>query len=182
MTIEKSQVSEKLKHKIRDIYDYPKEGIIFKDITPVLLDYQLCREVIDTFYNLFKNMRIDAVAGVESRGFWFGMALAQKFKVPFVPVRKEGKLPHKTISHSYELEYGYDTLEIHADAIHEDWNVLIHDDLLALGGTAAATSELVKMQHANIAGYAFLIELAFLHGRDKIAGYSDKIMNLATYE
>ena len=182
MTIEKSKVSEKLRNKIRDIHDYPKEGIIFKDITPVLLDYELCQEVIEAFVQEFQDQRIDAVAGVESRGFWFGMALAQKFKVPFVPVRKEGKLPHETISHSYELEYGFDTLEIHADAIHEDWNVLIHDDLLALGGTASATSELIKMQHAKVAGYAFLVELAFLNGREKLSPYSDKIINLVSYE
>ncbi len=171
----------RIRAAIRDIKDFPKEGIIFKDITPVLMDAALCNDIANSFERAFADKKIDLVVGVESRGFLFGMLLAQKLKVPFVPVRKVGKLPYKTISYTYDLEYGSAAVEIHEDAIKKGSNVLIHDDLLATGGTAMASAELVKQLGGKIAGFAFLVELEFLKGKNILQKYSDNIVSLIQY-
>lgn len=174
-------MQQKLISLIRDVKDFPKAGILFKDITPVLKEPAVCRQIVSAFFKKFSNTKIDAIVGIESRGFLFGMMLAQKFKIPFVPVRKSGKLPYKTVSYKYDLEYGSAEVEIHADAIRKGQRVLLHDDLLATGGTAAASAELVRMLGGKIAGFSFLIELAFLNGRKKLEKYSGKIECLLKY-
>ena len=160
-----------LKKIIRDVPDFPKKGIIFKDITPLLRDAKAFRETVDRISKKFKNKKIDVVVSIESRGFIFGSAIAYKLGASFVPVRKKGKLPFLTHRVSYELEYGIDTLEIHQDAIKEGENVLIVDDLLATGGTAKAVAQLVEKLKGKVAGIAFLIELGFLNGKKKIEEY-----------
>lgn len=172
---------KKLKEIIRNVPDFPKPGILFKDITPILADYVLCNDIVDEFYDHFKSHKIDAVIGVESRGFLFGMMMAQKFRIPFISVRKAGKLPYKTISYEYNLEYGTAKIEMHTDAIQPGWRVLIHDDLLATGGTAAAAAELVKKLNGEVAGFAFVIELAFLNGNQVLGKYSPNIFSLTTF-
>jgi len=157
-----------LKKHIRDIPDFPKEGIIFKDITTLLKDKDAFKKSIDLLAKKFKNKNIDIVVGVEARGFIFGAALAYKLKAGFVPIRKKGKLPSKTKSVTYELEYGTDVLEMHEDALSDKTRVLIVDDLLATGGTIQAVIELVKSQKAIISGVAFLVELRFLKGKNKL--------------
>ena len=165
----KSQVKKsELKQYIRDIPDFPKEGIIFKDITTLLKDKDAFKKSIDLLAKKFRKEKIDLIVGVEARGFIFGPTLAYKLGIGFVPVRKKGKLPFKTRSVTYELEYGTDILEIHEDAIAENQRVLIVDDLLATGGTIKAVIDLVKAQGAVIAGVAFLVELKFLKGKEKI--------------
>jgi adenine phosphoribosyltransferase len=155
---------------IRDIQDFPKEGIIFKDITPLLASPEGTKQCLALLVNSLKGKKIDVVVGVESRGFLFGMLLAQELNVGFVPVRKPKKLPYKTISASYALEYGTDTLEIHVDAIKKGDKVLIHDDVLATGGTAKAVCELVEKLGGEIVQCNFLMELTFLNGREKLGG------------
>lgn len=176
-----SDLTRRLEKVIRDVPDFPKPGIIFKDITPVLQDPALSREVVDAFVEGLNGQKVDAVLGIESRGFIFGMMLANKLNVPFVIVRKAGKLPFKTHRFEYALEYGSAVMEIHVDAIRPGWNVLIHDDLLATGGTAAAASELIHLQGGNTAGFFFLAELGFLPGREKLEKYSSKILSLVTF-
>ncbi len=161
-------ITEELKSLIRDIPDFPKKGIVFKDITTLLNDPVAFKAAVDQLAKKFENENIDQVVGIESRGFIFGAVLAYKLGAAFVPVRKKGKLPYKTKSVSYELEYGTDTLEIHEDAIPKKSRVLIVDDLLATGGTVQAVSKLVKSFGAQIAGVAFLVELTFLNGKNKI--------------
>ncbi|MDY7011209.1 MAG: adenine phosphoribosyltransferase [Planctomycetota bacterium] len=156
---------------IRDIADFPTEGIIFKDITPLLLDPVALDEAIGRLAEPYRNADIEVVAGVESRGFIFGPAVARELGAGFIPIRKPGKLPHKTVSREYALEYGTDAIEMHADAIADGTRVLMLDDLLATGGTMAAACEMVKDLGGNIIGIAFLIELCFLNGRDKLPGY-----------
>ena len=157
---------------IRDIPDFPKPGIIFKDITPLLKDKAAFKKVIIDLADKYKSKKIDLVVAVESRGFIFGSALAHKLGIGFVPVRKKGKLPHKTINATYALEYGTDTLEMHADAILPGEKALIVDDLLATGGTAKAVTELIQKLQGKVAGIAFVIELEFLKGREKLKGYT----------
>ena len=164
----KTMKKSDLKDHIRDIPDFPKEGIIFKDITTLLQDGAAFKKSIDLLAKKFKKENIELVVGVEARGFIFGAALAYKLGVGFIPVRKSGKLPAKTKSITYELEYGTDVLEIHEDAIRPKVRVLIVDDLLATGGTIKAVADLVKAQKAVIAGVAFLVELKFLKGKNKI--------------
>jgi adenine phosphoribosyltransferase len=153
---------------IRDIQDFPKEGIIFKDITPLLASPEGTKQCLALLINSLNGKKIDVVVGVESRGFLFGMLLAKELNVGFVPVRKPKKLPYRTISASYALEYGTDTLEIHVDAIKKGDKVLIHDDVLATGGTAEAVCELVKKLGGEIVQCNFLMELTFLNGREKL--------------
>lgn len=160
-----------LKKTIRDIPDFPKAGILFKDITTLLKDKKAFKLAINALAKNYKNKKIDKVVAVESRGFIFGSVLANKLNAGFVPVRKKGKLPGKTNSVTYELEYGTDTLEMHDDAIEKKENVLIVDDLLATGGTAKAVTELIKQNEGKVVGIAFLIELLFLKGIDKLKGY-----------
>lgn len=153
---------------IRDVPDFPKPGIVFKDITPILNRPALFREAVGLFVDRHRDGRIDQVAGIESRGFIFGAAIAHALGAGFVPVRKEGKLPAETIAASYELEYGRATLELHTDAVGEGARVLVVDDLLATGGTAAATHELFRRLGAEVVELDFLVELAFLSGRARL--------------
>jgi len=158
--------------RIRDVPDFPKKGILFKDITPVLSDIDTLRASIKEMAAPFMDLEIDVVVGIESRGFIFGAPIADVLNCSFVPVRKPGKLPWKTESVSYELEYGTDALEIHEDAITEGQNVLIVDDLLATGGTAEATCKLVSKLDGNIKGLSVLIELEDLNGRKRLNQYN----------
>jgi adenine phosphoribosyltransferase len=160
-----------LRAKIRDIKDFPTEGILFKDITTLLKDATAFRYVVDQLAERYHEERVEIVVAVESRGFVFGGALAHQLGAGFVPVRKLGKLPGKTIEVEYELEYGRDALAVHEDAIRAGQRVLAVDDLLATGGTMAATLRLVEQLGGQVVGVAFLIELAFLHGRDKLKSY-----------
>ena len=156
---------------IRDVPDFPKKGIIFKDITTLLKDGPAFAEVINLFKERYKDKSVDKVAGIESRGFIFGGALANLLNCGFIPVRKPGKLPYNKISEDYSLEYGTNSLEIHTDAVQKGENILIIDDLLATGGTAEAVVKLIKRLNGNIVGVEFLIELDFLNGRKKLEGY-----------
>lgn len=174
-------LEQKIKATIRDVPDFPKSGILFKDITPILHDQKLCNEILDVFVGQYIDKKINAIVGIESRGFLFGFALANKLNIPFILVRKAGKLPYKKISHQYDLEYGTATIEMQEDEIEEGWNVLIHDDLLATGGTAEAAAKLVQMQKGNIAGFAFLVELDFLNGRARLNQYSNNTISLVNY-
>ena len=153
---------------IRDIPDWPKEGVVFKDITPLLASPEAFRDSIDSLADAYKDAGITKVIGAEARGFIFGGPLAYRLDVGFVPARKPGKLPFETTSLAYDLEYGTDTLEVHADAFNPDDVVLIVDDVLATGGTAAATAQLISATGARVAGFAFLIELDFIGGRSKL--------------
>jgi len=160
-----------LKSYIRDIPDFPRPGILFRDITTLLKDKRAFKEAVNALAGKFKNKKIDTVVAVEARGFIIGSILAHKLGAGFVPVRKRGKLPAKTNSVTYELEYGTDTLEMHHDAIQPKNKVLIVDDLLATGGTAAAVVDLIKQLQGEVAGIAFLIELVDLKGKDKLKEY-----------
>jgi adenine phosphoribosyltransferase len=160
-----------LKKYIRDIPNFPKQGIVFKDITTLLKDKEVFKKAINLLVKDYQKQNIDVVVAVEARGFILGGAVAYRLGAGFVPIRKKGKLPAKTISQTYELEYGTDTLEVHEDAIAFGSRVLIIDDLLATGGTVAAVVELVKKLQGEIVGIAFLIELKFLNGREKLREY-----------
>ncbi|MEO9510555.1 MAG: adenine phosphoribosyltransferase [Flavobacteriaceae bacterium] len=161
---------------IRDIEDFPKPGIVFKDITPLLKDSKALLKACETLCAMVKEQKIDKVVGVDSRGFIFAPLIASKLKAGFVPVRKKGKLPYKTISESYSLEYGSDTLEIHTDAIRKGEKVLVHDDVLATGGTASAVCKLVERLGGEVVQCNFLIQLTFLKGSDKLKGYDIKAL------
>ncbi len=163
---------ERIKSAIRDVPDFPKKGIIFKDITPVLKNPERLRETIDLFSEAVADQKIDYVAAVEARGFIFGSLLAAKLGCGFIPIRKPGKLPYKRFKESYELEYGHDALEIHQDAIEKGSQVLIVDDLLATGGTALAAARLIEKCGGQVAAALFLIELTFLKGKEKLDGYA----------
>jgi len=154
---------------IRDVPDWPEPGIVFKDITPLLADPEGMAWAVDRLYEPFVGKGIDLVAGIESRGFIFAVGVARALGAGFVPVRKPGKLPRETIRREYQLEYGSDAVEIHADAVRSDQRVLIVDDVLATGGTMAATCELFSQAGSNVAGCAVLIELQFLGGAERIA-------------
>ena len=162
---------DKVKSYIRDVPDFPKPGVVFKDITPLLQNQELFRSTIERMAGPFRKKGITHVASVESRGFIFGAPVAYQLNAGFIPVRKKGKLPYKTASYSYELEYGTDTLEIHSDALDANSRVLIIDDVLATGGTAVASAKLVETLKAHVIGLSFVIELEFLHGREKLRGY-----------
>jgi adenine phosphoribosyltransferase len=164
-------VTAELRAKIRDIKDFPTEGILFRDITTLLKDGPAFRQVVDELAGRFRGQGVEVVVGIESRGFIFGGVLAHQLGAGFVPVRKLGKLPGKTIEVEYELEYGRDALAIHEDAIGAGQRVLVVDDLLATGGTMAAALRLVEQLGGRVVGVTFLIELAFLHGREKIKSY-----------
>lgn len=166
---------------IRDVPDFPKAGIMFKDITPLFQNAKICTSIVDEFALRLSGQKVDAVAAIESRGFLFGIMLANKLNIPFALVRKKGKLPYKTYTLAYDLEYGKAEIEMQVDDIKSGWNVLVHDDVLATGGTADAASQLIKMQGANVAGFAFLMELKFLNGRQKIERHSQNIISLVEY-
>jgi adenine phosphoribosyltransferase len=174
-------IAEQIKSAIRDIPDFPKPGIMFKDITPILKDPGLCTAIIDAFVEQLKGTRIDAIAGIESRGFLFGLSLATRLGIPFVPVRKAGKLPFTIKQKAYKLEYGTATIELHTDAFEPGQHILIHDDLLATGGTALAASELITEMGGIIAGFSFVVGLGFLNGRERLAPVCDNILVLADY-
>lgn len=165
--------------RIRDVPDFPKKGIVFKDITPVLADRKLFREVIDALVARWKDERIDKVVGIESRGFIFAAPLAYALGAGFTMVRKPGKLPWNVIREAYALEYGEATLELHVDAVGPGERVLVVDDVLATGGTADAVGRLVARQGAQLVAYSFLVELSFLHGARKLG--AAKVHSLITY-
>ena len=175
------QLTDRIKTAFRDVPDFPKKGILFKDIMPILEDPGLTHDITKAFSVEANKLKIDAVLGVESRGFFWGLLVAQALDVPFIPVRKKGKLPYKTISHKYDLEYGSAEIEVHEDAIKANSRVLIHDDLLATGGTAAAAAAIVEKQQAIVVGFSFLVILEFLKGKEKIAPFSEQIHGLVTY-
>ena len=168
-----------LRTRIRDVPDFPKEGVLFKDITPLLADVEAFRTSIQLIVERLDGAPVDVVIGIESRGFMFGAALADKLGVGFVPVRKPGKLPAATYRAEYELEYGTDGLEIHQDALNPGQRVLIVDDLIATGGTAKATGDLVAQCGAEVAAFVFVINLRFLKGEEKLDGY--RVISLLDY-
>jgi adenine phosphoribosyltransferase len=174
-------IDQQIKAAVRDIPDFPKPGIIFKDITPILKDPVLCDNLVDAFVEQLKGIHIDVIAGVESRGFLFGLTLATKLGLPFVPVRKAGKLPYTIKQKAYKLEYGTATIEMHTDAFEPGQRVLLHDDLLATGGTVTAASELIQELGGIVAGFSFVVELGFLNGRERIAPINENIIVLAKY-
>ncbi len=174
-------IDQRLRAAVRDVPDFPKPGIIFKDITPILKDPGLCEAVVERMAEPINPETIDVVVGIESRGFLFGLMLAQRLGKPFVPVRKVGKLPYDTVQQEYALEYGSATIEMHADAFPVGSRLLIHDDLLATGGTVTAASHLIERLGGHIAGYTFIICLDFLNGRDRLATFSSQIHTLLSY-
>jgi adenine phosphoribosyltransferase len=171
---------EYLKTTIRSIPDFPKKGIVFRDITTLLKDPEALGQVVRYFYEEYKDKQISKVVSVESRGFIFGAALAYALGAGFVPIRKKGKLPAETLQQEYQLEYGIDAMEIHRDAIQSGDRVVVHDDLLATGGTIEAACKLVERLEGRIIGLSFLIELSFLNGRERITKYP--IQTLISYD
>jgi adenine phosphoribosyltransferase len=174
-----SAAAETLKAKIRDVPDFPRPGIVFKDIMPLLGDAEGLRTVVDLLAEWSEPRRPDIVLGAEARGYITGGALACRLRCGFVAARKPGKLPWRTVGAKYALEYGFDTLEVHADSIRPGQRVLIHDDVLATGGTAKATIDLVEQLGGEVVGLPFIIELTFLDGRERLAGYD--VSALITY-
>lgn len=173
-------LEQAIKQTIRDVPDFPKPGIMFKDITPIFYNQELCREIVNGFVDRL-DTKPDAIVGIESRGFLFGFLMANKLDIPFVLIRKSGKLPYKTIGYEYDLEYGTSKIEIHEDALKHGWNVIIHDDLLATGGTAEAAAQLVKKLGANVQGFNFVVGLEFLNGKEKLNKHSNNITCLVQY-
>lgn len=163
--------AERIKARIRDVPDFPRPGIVFKDIMPLIGDAAALRETVDLLAAWAQPRKPDIVLGAEARGYITGGALACKLGCGFVAARKPGKLPWRTVAAKYALEYGFDTLEVHADAIKPGQRVLVHDDVLATGGTARATLDLVEQLGGEVVGLPFIIELAFLNGRDRLGGY-----------
>ncbi len=163
--------ADKLKAAIRDVPDFPKQGIIFKDITPILNDPALFKAAVGIFVERLKGKKVNKIAAIDARGFLFGGAIADRLGVGIVPIRKKGKLPYKTFEQTYDLEYGSATVTIHQDAFKKGDKVALIDDLLATGGTAAASAKLIEQAGGKVVEIDFLIELAFLHGREKLGGY-----------
>lgn len=174
-----SQSLENIKSAIRDVPDFPKPGVLFKDITTLLKDISLLDQAVQGMVDQVKDIGIDAIAAIESRGFIFGTAMAMKMDKGFIPIRKPGKLPSKVVSEKYELEYGSDSIEIHEDAVNTGDKILIVDDLLATGGTALASIKLIEKLGGIIAGLSFLVELEFLEGRNKFSEY--QVFSLIAY-
>ena len=166
-----SSASLDLRDRVRDVPDFPKPGIVFKDIMPLVADAEYFRAAIDGLVELARPLRPGVILGAEARGFIFGGALAYELGCGFVTARKPGKLPRETVTATYELEYGTDSLHVHSDAIPAGSRVIVHDDLLATGGTAKAKIDLVEQMGAEVVGLLFVIELGFLNGREKLAGY-----------
>ena len=171
----------RIKAGIRDVPDFPKDGILFKDISTLLLQPVLANAILDGLTEHYMNAGIDAIAGIESRGFLFGNALALRLNKPFVLIRKAGKLPAEKITRRYELEYGVAAIEMHRDAVQPGQRVLVHDDLLATGGSAEAAALLLQDAGAHVAGFSFLVELGFLAGRQRLAPVQPDIRSLAVY-
>jgi len=174
-----NEIEKLAKGKIKDIPDYPKKGVLFRDITPLLKDGPAFGACVEYLAGSFKGTEIDYVVGVEARGFIIGAALAYAMGVGFVPIRKKGKLPRKKVSIDYDLEYGKETIEMHVDAVERGSKVLIADDLLATGGTARAAADLLKGLGANVVGFAFMVELGGLKGADRLGG--GRVACLARY-
>ena len=174
-------ISEKIDLNIREVPNFPKPGINFKDITNLLLNPDLTSEIVDSFIEKLRGMQVDAIVGVESRGFLFGFLLANRMKIPFIPIRKVGKLPGETISYFYKLEYGSAEVEVHKADIKKGWSVVVHDDLLATGGTACAASELIEKLGAKVAAFAFVISLDSLNGQERLEKYSNELISLKRY-
>ncbi|HEY8489383.1 MAG TPA: adenine phosphoribosyltransferase [Dehalococcoidia bacterium] len=168
-----------LKQFIRDVPDFPVPGVLFRDITPLLKNVEALQHVVGRFTEHYRAYPVEAVVGIESRGFIFGVPLAYNLGVPFVPIRKPGKLPAARMSVEYALEYGNSQLDIHADALERGQRAVIIDDLLATGGTAAAAAKLVELVGGEVLSVGFLIELTFLHGRDRLRGYD--VFTMVTY-
>jgi adenine phosphoribosyltransferase len=160
---------ERIKLAIRDVPDFPKPGILFKDITPVFQQPELLTLTLDAMAAMLIHTKVDVIAGIESRGFLFGVPLAQRLQVPFVPIRKRGKLPAKVIQQHYDLEYGSDCIEMHFDAVQANQHVVVVDDLLATGGTAVAAGLLIEQAKAIVSANVFMVELGFLDGRQKLS-------------
>jgi adenine phosphoribosyltransferase len=163
-----SAVSGQLRAGVRDVANFPREGIVFKDITPILADHALLRAAVEAMAEPFRGGHVDTVAGIESRGFIFGAAIAMELDAGFVPLRKPGKLPHECLRVDFQLEYGLDALEAHIDALARGTRVLIVDDVLATGGTAAAATDLLRRLGGDVVGATFLLELTFLDGRRRL--------------
>jgi len=181
-------LEQQIKSTIVDVHDFPKPGIIYKDITPIFENPELSVRIVDELFRIvdelfaiYKNQNIEAVTGLESRGFLFGMPLAMRLGVPFILIRKKNKLPREVHGVNYQLEYGESTVEMHTDAVKPGQRILIHDDVLATGGTATAAAQLIKMAGGEIAGFSFLTELAFLKGRDVLPAPSEQIITFATF-
>ncbi|MEO9871669.1 adenine phosphoribosyltransferase [Ekhidna sp.] len=174
-------LQERIINSIRDVPDFPKPGIVFKDITPLLKDVSLSSDITKALADYWSRIDIDAIVGIESRGFIWGNSLAQKLGIPFIPIRKKGKLPADTFSYKYDLEYGSAEMEIHRDGILQNQKVLVHDDLLATGGTAMAAAELIKVSGGEVAGFSFLVELGFLKGVNSLKPYDCDVHSLITY-
>lgn len=175
-----STLQEKINQTIVDVIDFPKEGIVYKDITPLFLNAELSDEIVDAFVDKAKR-KVDVVCGIESRGFLYGIQIAQKLKVPFVLIRKAGKLPPPTINQSYDLEYGQATIEVNSNYIKDGARVLIHDDVLATGGTAEACAKLVEKCGGKITQFSFIVDLTFLNGKDKLTTFATDIVTLIEY-
>ena len=178
-TLMKKDQLKEISDAIRDVSDFPREGIIFKDITTLLNDATLFAQSVDLMQDLIKDRSFDAIAAIESRGFIFASIMAYKMDLNFVPIRKPGKLPAEIISEEYALEYGTDRVEMHADALKTDQKVLLIDDLLATGGTAQASCRLIERLGARVETILFLVELSFLNGRDLLQGYN--VLSLISY-
>lgn len=176
-----TELESRIRKAIIDVPDFPIEGIVYKDITPIFQSPQLCKDIVEAMASSFSSSRPDAVLGMESRGFLLGMPLAITLDVPFIMVRKKGKLPRSSFESSYALEYGTATIEMHKDALKAGQRVLIHDDVLATGGTAAAGADLVIQAGAKVAGFSFISELSFLKGRDRLAPFHVPISTFVSY-
>lgn len=174
-------IESKIKEAVRNVPDFPKQGIMFKDITPIFQNTTLRKEITKHFSEQASNIGVEVIVGIESRGFLFGMLIADELDIPFIPIRKKGKLPGDTYSVDYDLEYGKASIEIQKEAIKPGQKILLHDDLLATGGTITASAELVRMAGGDLVGFSFLIELGFLNGREKLHQYSKNIVTLANY-
>lgn len=174
-------LQDRIRGAITVVPDFPKPGIMYKDITTLFRDASLCKEILDDLDRQYRDKGIDAIIGLESRGFMFGFALALRLDIPFVLIRKKGKLPRQTFEMAYGLEYGESIIEMHRDALTEGQRVLIHDDLLATGGTAEAAARLVTTANATVAAFSFLIELSYLDGRKKLESFSPGISTFVTY-
>lgn len=176
------QIEHYIKSLIRDVPDFPKPGIVFKDITPLLAEPVARRQVVEVMANHYSQLKVDAVAAVEARGFIFGALLAQELGVAFIPIRKAGKLPFKKVLENYSLEYGTATIEMHSDAVTPGMRVLLHDDLLATGGTARAAATMIQHQQGLIAGFSFVVHLGFLDGEQILEGqFGVRPFYLVTY-
>ncbi len=174
-------LQQHIKQTIKDVPNFPKEGILFKDITPLFLDADLSKAIALALTTQAKSLGLTTICGIESRGFLFGAMIAQNLGLPFVLIRKKGKLPRKTIETSYALEYGTATIEIHEEDLLPNSRVLIHDDLLATGGTALAAADLIHKAGSQVVGFSFLVELNFLKGREKLNDITNNIFNLVEY-